>query len=90
MRQSALIVSSCPQFIWRVYGFSKFFRQGAVSSWKAVAEKGKEVQELKASMSCESDSSLARKAKSGSVWEKSAALSILKERGYTVEDIKKM
>ena len=41
-------------------------------------------------MSCESDSSLARKAKSGSVWEKSAALMILKERGYTVEDIKKM
>lgn len=71
-------------------GFLNSLGKGLLVAGKAVAEKGKEVQELKDSMSCESDSSLARKAKSGSVWEKSAALMILKERGYTVEDIKKM
>lgn len=71
-------------------GFLNSLGKGLLAAGKAAAEKGKELQELKDSMSCESDSSLARKAKSGSVWEKSAALSILKDRGYTVEDIKRM
>ena len=71
-------------------GFLNSLGKGLLVAGKAVAEKGKEIQELKDSMSCESDSSLARIAKSGSLWEKTVALSILKERGYTGEDVKNM